>query len=634
VVYKINTESDYIPDPEESLIVPVDEKLRVSRLLTSKFFRWIYSLSLLFFILSLALIFNLGFLKGDYYFKQSFGNEYTTFPIQPSRGTIYDRNLNIVADNITNYDLIIFRHVNPDHLKELSQILNRDFYKLNLLIEENKSQTVLIENISKKQADEIKERAYPGTSGIYTKERSTRYYTNGPIFSHIIGYASEVNENEIKDEFYEIKDSIGKNGLELFYENDLRGKRGYLQISKVNNTEPKIENPNKGRDIILTIDSELQKVLFENIQKGLKIAGSKKGVGVVQNINNGEILALVSLPTFDNNSFIEGISEREYSSLINDKSKPLLNRAISGRFSPGSTIKPLFALAALEEDIIDPNKIVHTKGSISVINPYDPSVVYTFRDWKNHGSVNMLQAIANSVDVYFYILGGGYEDFEGLGIDRMSSYLNDFKAGDILGIDLPGEITGLVPSRELKEKSKGESWYIGDSYNVSIGQGDLLVTPLWINAYISAIANGGKIYKPFVVNRIIDEKGDYVKIFNGEIMKELSFNENNFELVKKGMRMAVTQGTIKRYLNDLPVSVGAKTGTAEVIKGKTTNSFVTLFAPYDNPEISMTILIEDAQEALSIAPFVARDVLNWYFSKPLSGGKVPGNNLEDQFISE
>lgn len=610
--YKVNIESDYISGPEESLILPVDEKLHIGRLLTGKFFRWIYLFTFLFFILVILLVFNLEVQKGKYYSEQAFGNEYVSFPLRPYRGTIFDKNLNIIADNLPSYDLIIFkRELLGDYLKELSQILNKDFSELSSLIENNQDGVIFIENISQNQAEEIRTKSYPD---IYVAENTLRHYNDGLIFSHITGYVSEVNENDLGDEFYEPKDFIGKSGIELVYEKYLKGQRGYFQIPRLYESEPLIIPHNKGNDIILSIDSELQEILFKNLKKGLDIAGSTRGAGIIQNPNTGEILALVSLPTFNSNTLVKGIDIDEYSRLINNKSKPLLNRVISGKFSPGSTIKPLFALAALKEELIDPFKRIHTTGSISVVNPYDPNIVYTFRDWKNHGSVNMFEAIANSVDVYFYMVGGGYKDFEGLGIDRMSAFLKDFWAGKKLGIDLPGEISGLVPTRAFKKEVKKESWYIGDSYNVSIGQGDLLVTPLWINAYISAIANDGKIYRPFIVSKIIDENGDYVKIFEGEILNELYFGEDNLNLVKRGMRMAVTDGTIKRYLDELPIKVAAKTGTAEVIKGQTTNSFVTLFAPYENPEIAMTILVEDAQEALSVAPFVAKGILEQYFS--------------------
>jgi len=322
------------------------------------------------------------------------------------------------------------------------------------------------------------------------------------------------------------------------------------------------------------------------------------------------------MPSFDGNVFenpTEADNLSKISRLLNSSDQPLLNRVISGRYSPGSTIKPLLALAGLKEGVVTPSTVVNATGSISVRSEVDPNVFYTFRDWRVHGLTDIKKAIADSVDVFFYALGGGYGNIKGLGIDRIENYFRSFLADKQLGIDLPGEIAGFVPSREWKERTKGEAWYVGDTYNISIGQGDLLVTPLWLNTYIGSIANGGKLMRPFVVKEIKNPVDGTSKQLSPQVLGEIPFNQETINIVKEGMRQTVLSGTAT-LLKGLPVPVAAKTGTAQVT-GRGLNSLFTVFGPYDNPEIVMTVLVENINQSQGLAIRVANDFLMWYFSK-------------------
>jgi penicillin-binding protein 2 len=371
-----------------------------------------------------------------------------------------------------------------------------------------------------------------------------------------------------------------------------------------------------GYDLILNIDREIQKHLYQSLSSVFGSAGVRRGAAIIQNPKTGAVLGLVSMPSFDGNIF-ENPSEAEnllkIPRVLENEDRPLLNRVISGRYSPGSTIKPLLAMAGLKEGVITPTTTIYAGGSISVQSEVDPDVFYTFRDWRIHGWTDLKKAIADSVDVFFYALGGGYGNIKGLSIGRIENYLKSFLADRPTGIDLPGETAGFVPSEKWKETAKGESWYIGDTYNISIGQGDLLVTPLWLNTYIGSIANEGKLMKPFVVKEVKEPGGGTFNRISPQILGESPFDRGIIDVMKRAMRQTVLSGTAV-LLNGLPVPVAAKTGTVQVA-GRGLNSLFTVFGPYDDPEIVMTVLVENINQSQGLAVKVANDFLSWYFSE-------------------
>jgi penicillin-binding protein 2 len=371
-----------------------------------------------------------------------------------------------------------------------------------------------------------------------------------------------------------------------------------------------------GNNIVTSLDKDFQKAIADALSEGMNKSGAKAGSVIALNPKNGNVLGMVSLPSFDNNLFAKGISSDKYSELLNDPAKPLFNRSVSGTYPSGSVIKPVIAAAALQENVVNINTTVLSTGSLVLKNQYNPEIEYVFPDWKpgGHGRVNVIGAIANSVNTYFYYIGGGYESFKGLGASRLEKYLKLFGLGPKLGIDLPGEVDGLVPTPEWKEEVQGETWYTADNYQMSIGQGNLLVTTLQVVSYTSTIANGGTLYKPRVVQKIVDQKDSLVKEYVPEIIRKDFVSRENIDIVKQGMRETVISGSA-RSLNSLSFEVAGKTGTAQYGPNNSKqHAWFSAFAPYENPEIALVVLLEGGGEGSSYAVPVARKILEYYFN--------------------
>ena len=612
--YLVNYDHETV-DPEESLLEAVSPNSRIEKPINSAFFMIFYfAVSLLFVVFILA-AFNIGVFKNNYFAALSAENRFITISVAPNRGIIYSKDGTILAENKKTYNLWFLPgkfSSNKDELTEnLAQLFNTPNQSIaDLFLNKSSQASFLVkEDISQEEKEKI---LSLNTKGLEVTNNNTRLYNGGNIFSHLMGYVSLVSENDlVKNSFYKINDKIGRSGLESYYESELRGQSGEILINRFND-EKKFNQEKKGSDLVLNIDSELQKDIYFEMENGLKQIGSQVGVAVALDPRNGRVLSLISFPSYDNNAFVKGLNTEEYQSLFANKKEPLLNRTIAGRFVPGSTIKPLVALAALEEKVISPAKKINAPGFITIENPYDPKVIYTFRDWKNHGFVNMREAIANSSDIYFYTVGGGFYDIKGLGIGKIAEYFKKFKLDTALGIDLNGEVSGFIPTPEWKSQYRNEIWYQGDTFNVSIGQGDLLVTPLWLTSYIAAFGNRGIIYQPFIVDKVLDPTGSVIKVFEPKILSQIAFDKENLEVVREGMKMAAEVGTAS-VLKGLPFEVGAKSGTAEVIKDQSTSSWISVFAPYDNPQIVLTIMMESGKEGSYIPHQIAYRVLKEYF---------------------
>jgi penicillin-binding protein 2 len=378
------------------------------------------------------------------------------------------------------------------------------------------------------------------------------------------------------------------------------------------------------------LDSDLQKKIREVLEKQRQKYGAKGAAALALDPKTGGVLALVSLPDFDNNLFQKGADPEKLQELLEDpfKLKPLFNRAISGEgYLPGSTIKPLIASAALEEKIILPEELIYARGLIEVPSQYNPEKVYIFRDWKVHGWTDLKKAIAQSVNVYFYIIGGGYKGKEGLGPIKIKKYLELFGWGEKTGIDLPNEGKGFIPSPEWKktyfERKEDQIWYDGNTYYLSIGQEYVRATPLQVTLSISVIANGGKLFQPQVVKSIVDtlpESPKLIEEIQPKIIRENFIDSKNLQVIREGMRQTVTQGTASSWLNSLPVTSAAKTGSAQTGKfdkygNELFHNWVTVFAPYEDPEIVLTIFLEEVPGAMAASLPVAKEILEWYFSK-------------------
>ncbi len=568
-------------------------------------------------------VFYLQVIRGNYYSELSKGNRIREIAIKAPRGLIFDKAGKKLVHNVPSFDLVIIPADLPDDSRErlkeeeeLAEILQMNSRSLKAMVESQDrnsfSPVLLKENVSQEEAlifFEKRERF----RGFHLDKTAVRKYEDGNCFSFIIGYTGKITKNELK-EFpnYLMTDYVGKTGLEYSYEKYLRGRHGKqeVEVDSLGNIKKNFgaKSPINGSDLYLSLDSGLQKKIQDSLERILQDIETNAAAAVAINPQNGEILALASLPSYDNNLFAEGISSEEYNSLITDKDKPMFNRAVSGEYPPGSTFKPLVAAASLQEGIINPGTTVNCLGAISIGK-------FRFPDWKVHGITDVRKAIAESCDVFFYAVGGGWDNVSGLGIDRMKKYANLFGLGRILGIDIPGEAPGLIPDQSWKMKTFNEKWYIGDDYHCAIGQGFITATPLQLANYAAAIANGGIVYQPHLVRSIKNSNGDEETI-KPKILHKNFIAPSNIEIVKEGMRQAVTSSSgSARSLSDLKVAVAGKTGTAQFGSEDKTHGWFISFAPYDNPEIAMAVLVEGGGEGHSTAVPVTKEVYRWYFEE-------------------
>ena len=594
-------------------------------------FRLFYAGFLLLALVLFAKTYELQVLKGKSYSALADENKTSVLLVRPERGVIYDNCGQQLVFNQPSFDLVCDKRDFPRNendkkeiFKKLSQILNKDAGVLEEQIKSSEFSPVLLaENLDQQTLILLETSpdfsAKEERSACRTEMNTTRNYISGPSFASLIGYIGKINKEEVKTvSDYSITDYIGKAGLEKSYEKILRGIPGKWKTERDALGQTKSENldqePESGKSLALWLDSDLQRKIEEEIASTIKNTGAKAGVGIALNPKTGGVLALVSLPNFDNNILSAGANIDDLHKILNDPSQPLFNRAISGEYPTGSTIKPLMASAALQEKIISPDKRIADPGFIQIPHQYDPEIIYPFYDWTAHGWADLRKAIAVSCNVYFYTIGGGYGDQQGLGPERIKKYLNLFGWGKTTGIDLPGEKEGLIPDANWKKEVIGESWYTGNTYHLSIGQGYLRTTPLQVVAAFAAIANGGKLLAPQVVQKIVDSEKNTVEELNSKVIRENFIDPENLKIIREGMRDAVTYGS-SVSLNSLPVKVAAKTGTAEFSEKKEYHNWITVFAPYDDPQIVLTIMIEDVPEQMVAAQPVAKNVLSWYFNR-------------------
>ena len=453
-------------------------------------------------------------------------------------------------------------------------------------------------------------------SGAKCDRSAEREYRDGAIFSHLIGYEGKIRQQELDDyPEYGLSDMIGKEGIEKSYESFLRGKNGAdrVEVDALGKIKKELGSvqPVPGNDIILHIDAELQKKIFDSLSMLLETKNLKRAAAVAMNPETGGVLALVSLPSYDNNLFSGGIDQKHYEELLTDDARPLFNRAVSGEYPPGSTIKPVVAAAALAEGVVNEHTEIESRGGISIGK-------FFFGDWKAHGFTDIRRAIAVSSDVYFYSVGGGYGSVPGLGMRRMKAYEEFFGYGKKTGIDIPGEAGGFLPDPDWKQRRFGERWYIGDDYHAAIGQGFVTATPLQILNSIATIGNGGILREPRLVSHIRDASGKLSPVESPVVRRDF-VDANILRIVREGMRETVTEGTAQP-LRDLPVAVAGKTGTAQFGTGKDTHGWFVSFAPYEKPEIALIVLVEgQGEEGYNAVP-VTKEVYQWYF-----GDRVTSN---------
>jgi len=573
-------------------------------------------------------VFYLDILKGSHYVLVSAENRIRKIVIKAPRGNILDKFGHVLARNSPSIDVVVMPSYLPKGEAEkkaladkLANILsmNQGNVEIILLSQNEKSPDPILlkENITQDQSLILAEElgALPG---IALEKTAIRNYENSAIFSHIIGYDGKITKEEMdKKSGYLMTDYIGKTGLEKSYEQELRGVYGAAQVEVDSRGEIKknlgVINPQIGNDLVLNIDQELQKKIYDSLSAILEKTETKTAAAVAIDPSTGGVLALVSLPSYDNNLFAKGISSEEYQKLVKDKNIPLLNRVTSGEYPPGSTIKPAVAAAALSEGTITPATIIDGMGGALNIGSF------RFGDWKVHGPSDVRMAIAESNDIFFYTIGGGYGNITGLGMDRMKKYEDLFGFGEATGVDLQGESVGLIPSEQWKLDKIGERWYIGDSYHCAIGQGFVLATPMQLANFTATLANGGILYSPKIVNRIRKTGGED-SFIQPEIIRKDFIAKDIMQVVREGMRQTVTAGTAQS-LKNLPVAVAGKTGTAQFGSENKTHAWFISFAPYDDPKIALVVLVEGESEGNSGAVPVTKEVYDWYFSRDKNSKK-------------
>jgi len=557
------------------------------------------------------------------------------------RGMIFDREGNVLAENRAVFAALLdvkeFLHrpeLTQATLKAAKDILGLDADAVweavgGRNVEESVEPVVLVPELAQGQLVALEGLGLPT---MLVTESFVRTYPDGAVFASLVGYIGFTNAADLaRDPELTGADLIGKTGVEAFYDAALRGRSGlFVRLRDAKGTilgEEEKRQPQTGEDLHLTIDAEFQKYFYERMRAGFSALGRTSGVGLAIDPQNGEVLALASFPSFDNNIFASSERSPERQALLTDPSKPLFNRAVAGMYTPGSTIKPLVGVAALAEGVVDAKRTIFSPGYINIPNPYDAERPTRYVDWRYQGEVDLSAALAQSSNVYFYLVGGGSpKDVEppevlagqgpvrGLGISRLREWWEKFGLGRATGIDLPGEAHGFLPSIAWKEKRDKRSWLLGDTYNVSIGQGDLLVTPVQLLSYIAGIAANGTIYQPVLNTSESSQK----------VLADLSDVLPEIEQVQAGMREAVTSpvGTA-HLLAGLPLSVAAKTGSSQVENNTQQNAFFVGYAPasaqatasrpMSDPQIAILILIEHSLEGSLNAVPIARDVFDWYY---------------------
>ena len=628
-------------------------------------------IAITFIILSFQL-WRLQVAESEQYRLRADDNRLSVIAIDAPRGIIYDRRGTILVRNKPSYTVNLIPANTPENevereamFAQLASLLNipvtvdpqlrarldeaglqplvfppppqittrgiRQMYEEGLIVPYNR--IVLKENVDRDTAALIQEWLVR-LPGVELKVEPMRSYLTGPLTAHILGYVGRIPQEraeQYKAEGYGPNDRVGLTGVEYAYEQELRGRKGrkLVEVDVTGRTVRAIgpaEEAVPGYNLVLTVDLELQRVMEAALRKGMEQARSTAGVAIAMDPRTGEILGMVSLPAYDNNLFAARISLEDYLRLNIDRDRPLVNHAIGGLYPPGSIFKLIPAVAALQEGVVDPRQQFLCKGIMWVPNRYfpdDPEMAQPFHCWaeEGHGLVNLITGLAVSCDIYFYHLGGGYGQFEGLGLDTLVHYMELFGLGEPTGIDLPGETTSIVPSAQWKRLTYAESWVTGDTYNMSIGQGFVMATPLQMLNATAAVANWGTLFQPQVVREILGPDGQVVKAFRSKVIRELPVSMEALALVREGMRAAVEWGTATGA--QLPnIVVAGKTGTAEFpgprnAKGRLpTHAWFTAFAPYDNPEIALIVFIKGGGEGSLTAVPVAQEILSYYFTTP------------------
>ncbi len=651
-------------------------------------------------------LYNLQILQSEVYVARANDNRFERISIPAPRGVIYDRNGYQLVRNIPSFNIVITPALLPDSEAEKDEIF-RYLSQLTGVPEDQEGEPAarcipgrgirqfVAEGDSLAPFDpwpiacdvdetiaRIVNEAAVDLPGVGLEILPIRDYTTGKLTASIIGYLGPISE--FNKEFYEAlgfesgRDKVGYAGIEGLYQDVLAGSNGQKLVEsdvagQILREVGTVIQPTPGNNLRLSIDTRLQAAAETALQKRMEFINRSAGetrtpIGVVIALNpqTGEILAMVSLPTYENNRLARFIPEVYYRQLeADERGKPLINHAISDRHPPGSTFKLATAIGALNEGIITPSRTIIDTGLITIQNKYfpnDPGKAKEFVCWdrEGHGDVDFIHGLAYSCNVYFYKIGGGYpgEIDEGLGIDRIGIYSRALGYGNRLGIDLPAEADGLIPTRDWKRRTQGENWSTGDTYNATTGQGYVLATPLQVLTSLSTIANGGKVMWPHIVTDILDGEGNVIQTIQPCVLWDITDNiitpadqiGNNcpqipesirpvydvspdiivepwvIEKTQEGLHLVVTEGTAADYAQLENISSAGKTGTGEFCDTEVrekglcepgnwpTHAWYAAYAPFENPEIAVIAFIYNGGEGAVTSGPVVRQVLEAYFA--------------------
>jgi len=658
-------------------------------------------LLLLVFAIYVVRLFTLQIIQGPEWTAQAETNRTRTINVPASRGVMYDRNDIVLARNLASYNVVITAADLPDDPGEIQEIYRKlsELIGVPVNLGELSEETPYVPCISEHGITQIVEYGESATPfspvrvscdvdqslamiiqenavdwpGVGVEIQPIRDYPTGSITASMIGFLGPIpalQEEEFKAKGLEPnRDKVGYAGLELQYQDLLAGVNGKRTVEvdvagKQLRTlgEPVASQP--GMNLRLTLDTRLQQAATAIMEREINFWNtylqdirSTSGVVIAMNPKTGEILAMVSYPTYENNRMARLIPAYYYNQLIQDPANPLLNHAVGDVLPAGSVFKLTTAVGALNEGVVTPEQVIDTPGEIIItekFNPNDPGYLRSFVDWNRagFGQLDFLGGIANSSNVYFYKLGGGYKDEvpEGLGICRLGTYARALGYGEAPGVGLPEEEEGLVPDPQWKRLNQGESWSIGDTYISSVGQGYVLATPLQVLLSAATIANDGKLMQPQLVKDVLDGEGNVVQSFSPvmkwDITKDNVIQEYSettvrgcepivgqtknvepwvIDKVQEGMRRAVTQGTLAREFAFANIPAAGKTGTAEYcdiyaqaknrcIPGNwPSHAWTVAYAPYEDPEIAVVAFVYNGGEGASVAGPIVRQLLNSYF---------------------
>ena len=560
-------------------------------------------------------VWQLQIRDGDYYQELARDNRTRSIILRPARGLLYDRDGRLLANNVPSFNLYVSLEDVRDRqvlIQQISQHLSIDpeVVREKLSKSGGKARVKIQGGLTLKEAALIESHRFDLPGAVIQPEYQ-RNYPVGGYASHLIGYVGEVSETQLQQEAFadlRLGSVIGQYGVERSYDRYLRGHAGreLIEVDALGHTKRSISvnRPQPGDDFYLTIDIRLQ-TLAEDL------LGEESGAIIIVNPLNGEVLTLASRPSFDPTSLSRGLPASQWQELLEDSRHPLTNRAIQGQYPPGSTFKIVMAAGVLDTGTFLSSDHISCQGGFQIGRR-------TFRDWKRggHGLVNLTTALADSCDVYFYKAGNR------MGIERIGSYARQFGLGQKTGIDLPVERPGLMPTAEWKLRVKGEPWYPGETISVAIGQGFLMATPIQMAQVVASVATGGLITQPHVVRAIRNRETGLVQEWAVPAPRRIGLSAKTFSDIRKGLTAVVERGTARGMRSPL-VSIAGKTGTAQVVglrpgpkneipKELKDHAWFVGYAPVDDPEVAVVVLVEHMGHGGSAAAPLAKDLIEAY----------------------